>query len=54
MKMLLVYYFIDCFILIQISLSFVPMGSISNRTTLVEIMAWRPTGDKPLSQPMLV
>ena len=38
---------------IQISLKFVPKGLINNIPTLVQIMAWRPSGDKPLSEPML-
>ena len=35
-------------------LKFVPTGPIDNNTTLVQIMAWYPTGDKPLSDPMMV
>ena len=31
---------------------FVPKGPISNFPTLVQIMAWRRLGDKPLSEPM--
>ena len=41
-------------ILIEISLKFVPKGPISNNPTLVQIMAWRRPGDKPLSEPMMV
>ena len=41
-------------ILIQISLKFVPKGSINNSPALVPIMAWRRPGDKPLSEPMVV
>ena len=40
-------------ILIRISLNFVPKGPIDNKLTLVQVMAWRQTGDKPLSEPML-
>ena len=40
-------------ILIQISLKFVPNGPIDNNPALVQVMAWRRTGDKPLSEPML-
>ena len=40
-------------ILIQISLKFVPKGPINNKAALVRVMAWRRTGDKPLSEPML-
>ena len=38
---------------IQVSLKFVPKGSIDNKWALVQVMAWRRTGDKPLSEPML-
>ena len=36
------------------SLKFVPKGLINNIPALVLIMAWRRSGDKPLSEPMLV
>ena len=39
---------------IKISLKFVPKAPINNNPTLVQIMAWRRSGDKPLSQPMMV
>ena len=39
-------------ILIRISLKFVPKGPINNKPALVQIMAWRWIGDKPLSEPM--
>ena len=39
---------------IKISLKFVPQGPINNIPALVQIMAWRRTGDKPLSEPMMV
>ena len=39
---------------IKISLKFVPKGSINNIPALVQIMAWRRPGDKPLSEPMMV
>ena len=39
---------------IKISLKFVPNGSINNIPALVQIMAWRRPGDKPLSEPMMV
>ena len=39
---------------IKISLKFVPNGPINNITALVQIMAWRRPGDKPLSEPMMV
>ena len=38
---------------IRISLKFVPRGSIDNKWTLVLVMAWRRTGDKPLPEPMM-
>ena len=40
--------------LIKISLTFVPKAQINNIPALVEIMAWRQPGDKPLSEPMMV
>ena len=39
---------------IKISLKFVPMGPINNIPALVQIMAWRRPGDKPLFEPMMV
>ena len=39
---------------VEISLKFVPKGPINNIPTLVQIMAWRRPGDKPLSEPMIV
>ena len=44
----------NVWISIKISLIFVPMGPINNIPAMVEIMAWRRSGDKPLSAPMLV
>ena len=38
----------------KISLKFVPKGPINNIQALVQIMAWRWPGIKPLSEPMLV
>ena len=38
----------------KISLKFVPRGPINNIRALVQIMAWRRPGDKPLSEPMMV
>ena len=40
-------------ILIRISLKFVPMVPIDNKPALVQVMAWRRTGDKPLPEPMM-
>ena len=39
---------------INISLKFVPEGRINNIPALVQIMAWRRLGDKPLSEPMMI
>ena len=39
---------------IKISSKFVPEGSISNIPALVQIMAWRRPGVKPLSESMMV
>ena len=39
---------------IKISLKFVSKGPMKNIPTLVQIMAWRRSGDKPLSEPMMV
>ena len=38
----------------RISLKFVPKVQINNIAALVQIMAWRRLGDKPLSEPMMV
>ena len=39
---------------ISFSLKLVPKGLINNTSALVELMAWRRPGDKPLSEPMMV
>ena len=39
---------------IKISLKCVPKGPLNNIPALVQIMAWRRPGDKPLSEPMMV
>ena len=44
----------NIWIRIRISLKFVPRGLINKIPALVQIMAWRCPGDKPLSEPMLV
>ena len=44
----------NVWISIKISLKFVPKGPINNIPALVQIMAWRHPGDKPLSAPMMV
>ena len=38
---------------IQISLRYVPRSPIDNKSALVQVMAWRRTGEKPLPEPMM-
>ena len=40
-------------LLINIWLKFIPKGPINTVPALVQVMAWRRIGDKPLSEPML-
>ena len=40
-------------IMIQISLKHIPRSSIYNKSALVQVMAWRRTGDKPLPETMM-
>ena len=44
----------NLWISLKISLKFVPKVPINNIQALVQIMAWRRPGDKPLSEPMIV
>ena len=44
----------NVWILIKISLKFVPKGPINDIPSLVQTMAWRRSGDRPLSEPMMV
>ena len=44
----------NVWISIELSLKLVPKGSINNIPALVQIMAWRRPGDKPLPEPMMV
>ena len=44
----------NVWITINISLKLVLRGPIKNIPTLVQVMAWRRPGDKPLSEPMMV
>ena len=44
----------NIWILIKVSLKFVPKGPINKIPTLVQIMAWCWSGTKPLSEPMMV
>ena len=43
----------NVWISIKISLTFVPKVPINNIPALVQRMAWRRSGDKPLSEPMM-
>ena len=36
----------------QFSMKFVPMGPIDNKSSLVDVMAWHWTGDKPFPEPV--
>ena len=44
----------DVLISIKISLKFIPKSPINNIPALVQIMAWRRPGDKPLSEAMMI
>ena len=44
----------NVWISIKISLKFVSKGPMNNIPALVHIMAWRRSGNKPLSEPMMV
>ena len=39
---------------IQISLKMIPKGPIENKSALVQVMVWRRTGDKLLSEPSFI
>ena len=43
----------SCSIMIHILLKFVPKSQILNNSSVVQVMAWSWTGDKPLPDPML-
>ena len=43
----------NCRILILNSLKYAHKGPVNNKPALVQIRAWRPPGDKPLSEPMV-
>ena len=43
----------NVWIAIKISLKFVPEGPFENKPALVQVMAWRQTGDKPLPEAMM-
>ena len=38
---------------IHISLNFIPKSPVDNKSTLVQVIAWRRTGDKPLPEPIM-
>ena len=44
---------VNYYILIELLLTFVPKGPISNKPALVEIMVWQWSDSKPLSEPMM-
>ena len=44
----------NALISLKFSLKFVPKNRINNIPAMVQIMAWRWPGDKPLSEPMMV
>ena len=44
----------NIWIAIEISMKIFPKSPINNIPALVQIMAWRRPGDKPLSEPMMV
>ena len=44
----------NCCILIKFSLKYVRKGAIDNNPALDQIMAWRLSGGKPLSEPMMI
>ena len=44
----------NCYILIPISMKYVPNGPTDNNPALVWIMAWYGTGNKPLLEPTMV
>ena len=44
----------NCCVLIKFSLKYLRKGPINNNPALVEIMAWCRSGNKPLSEPMVI
>ena len=44
----------DIWVSIKVSLKFVPKGRINNIPALVQIIAWRRSGEKPLSEALVV
>ena len=39
---------------IQMSLKYVSRSAVYSKSALVQVMAWRRTGDKPLPEPMMI
>ena len=44
----------NCCTLMKLSLKYVRKGPINNNPAMVQIMAWRRSGAKPLSEPMMI
>ena len=49
-----IYFNENCCILIIFSLKYARKGPIDNNPALVQSMAWRRSGDKPLAEPMMI
>ena len=49
-----IYFNKNIWIVNTISLKFVPMSPINNKSSLVQVMTWRLTGNKPLSEPTVL
>ena len=45
--------YFDSNFIIYIYLKFVPKGPVDKKSALVQVMAWRQAGDKPLHESML-
>ena len=54
MSFSVIFFYENVWISIHISLKYIPKGPINNNPALGQIMAWRWTGDKPLSEPKAV
>ena len=48
------FHWMKTFEYLKVSLKYVPQGLFDNMSALVQIMAWCRTGNKPLSEPLLV
>ena len=49
-----IFFIENCCILIKFSLKYVRKGPIDNNRALVQIMAWRRSGDKPVSEAIMI